>query len=804
MKDIVLPDRVVHSEGYVQSASMKIKATGRSFRNLVDSIYSKKEETVVRELIANALDSHAKAGIPHTPIKVFLPSHFEPNFIVRDYGVGMTHDFIMEHYSTLFESTKQDTNEETGMFGIGSKSPLALVDAFTLRAFDGEQERVYEICIPQDGVPRIDHALTKDSDEPCGIEVSVPLDYDNREGVVQGLANQHFCWFDKPLAFEGAGFDHIKLEKFGAITRLSERIYLGDSEYQKTWDVYVRQGAAVYPVEYSMRHNLDKAAVAVIEELCEQGRAVLIDLPIGTCAVTMSREALQYDEVSRKNLIEVINTNLTHFKETINGYVGRAFSYLDAIDNLMPHFVAPEDVDQLTSKRMMLTLAKLSAERLRKNYEDMKAIDPTFDGPPPHEHGVISKSKVGFKCTFHRGHLWRDTGVQLQMDTLKKSSAEVSLADLVYVIPSHFQWRESVQQHVEKVARAWKLPPAKLTAIEVVVIRTARRNVDLVIDELKSMGVYDGHYGEKDVPAIFKRRGTGVVSTNGRNACYPWVNDQWGGRIDPCLTEPAYYAVRHQTSTEIVLPKETGVRAQIKNGAFKRLRKQAIEAKIIDPTLPLYRVTARQAIKFAAKTNWKCVTDVIHEAVSKELRDDNVRMQIRASALSHHNNGKVSRVMNVLYRSGNAELLGLTLELLKNDSEFRYGTGVTFASGREPESDKRKRDYFRACAAEMYNSVEFNGESVERSAEYDKLHTEYEDKFYFMQYFADAFTVQDDDVRRNMVAYMKGMLAEYTYTQTTLRHDTFDELTPFIEETIRLFEDQLILINSEREDDIAA
>src|SRR5688572_12157070 len=99
MKAVDSGERKVAISGAAEKAKMSIYAGPRMFKSLLKSIYSEQEKTVVRELMANGFDSHQRAGCPDREIEVHLPTSLDPTFIVRDFGVGMSHDFVMGLYS---------------------------------------------------------------------------------------------------------------------------------------------------------------------------------------------------------------------------------------------------------------------------------------------------------------------------------------------------------------------------------------------------------------------------------------------------------------------------------------------------------------------------------------------------------------------------------------------------------------------------------------------------------------------------------------------------------------------------------
>lgn len=89
---------------------------------------------MIRELSCNAKDAHVDAGKGDVPFEIHLPNDLEPWFAVTDFGIGLSHEDVTGLYRTYFDSTKTKSNDVTGQFGIGSKSPFAYVDQFTVEA----------------------------------------------------------------------------------------------------------------------------------------------------------------------------------------------------------------------------------------------------------------------------------------------------------------------------------------------------------------------------------------------------------------------------------------------------------------------------------------------------------------------------------------------------------------------------------------------------------------------------------------------------------------------------------------------
>ena len=121
------PVEVSNSMG---SSSFSIAMNAKAFRTLSDSLYQNKIGSIVREICCNAVDGHIANGNV-APFSVHLPDAFEPWFSVRDYGIGLSPNAIETVFTKYFESTKDQSNEMIGSFGLGAKSPFSYSDNFT-------------------------------------------------------------------------------------------------------------------------------------------------------------------------------------------------------------------------------------------------------------------------------------------------------------------------------------------------------------------------------------------------------------------------------------------------------------------------------------------------------------------------------------------------------------------------------------------------------------------------------------------------------------------------------------------------
>ena len=105
----------VNTSGVVGNA-FTVSASAHAFKVLSRSLYTRKEEAVLRELYANGYDANLTTG--KNPVRIQLPTTLEPNLVISDNGCGMTELELTSLYSTYFDSTKRESVEDIGGFGL--------------------------------------------------------------------------------------------------------------------------------------------------------------------------------------------------------------------------------------------------------------------------------------------------------------------------------------------------------------------------------------------------------------------------------------------------------------------------------------------------------------------------------------------------------------------------------------------------------------------------------------------------------------------------------------------------------------
>lgn len=302
MKTATEPTYVETSNvGQVQRASIRASAT--MFNLLSKQIYSNFYVAIWRELVANAVDAQKINGDRRRPI-VTVPSALEPYAKVRDFGTGMSHDFMMNRFMQFGDaSTKETSNDFIGGFGIGSKAPLAYTEQYSVKCFQDGKVRVYSIFKDDEGCPSIAFLSESDTTEPDGVEVGFPVRQEDihkfSDSVVETLQ-----YFDPLPELDNTALElnpieyDAKGDKWGLRVRTTNGVRHGPK---------VIIGGVAYPLDPSQIGWDYKN----LRNFTSMGLDIFLD--IGEAEIAASRESVVHDDKLLKKLEGLVGNIGTEF-----------------------------------------------------------------------------------------------------------------------------------------------------------------------------------------------------------------------------------------------------------------------------------------------------------------------------------------------------------------------------------------------------------------------------------------------------------------------------------------------------------
>lgn len=164
-----------------------------------EHIYSHPIQTLVQEYINNGKDANRSAGKPDNAMDITVPIYNNMEFVVRDYGVGLSKDEIIQVYRKIGKSTKRKDNTLAGKYGVGAKIGFVYTDAFLITSW--KNGRKVE-CLAHKANSQIgDYTFLSDVEttEPNGVQISIKLT--NASHIAQfkhAIQRIFFLWSEKP------------------------------------------------------------------------------------------------------------------------------------------------------------------------------------------------------------------------------------------------------------------------------------------------------------------------------------------------------------------------------------------------------------------------------------------------------------------------------------------------------------------------------------------------------------------------------------------------------------------------------
>lgn len=308
----VISDHIVESTTTTTKMRLSSHASQMVFQMFTKNVYSNPIGTVVREITSNCFDSHVEAKKVNTPVlikKTYDEATGTYYISFVDYGVGMSEDRVKNTYGVYFESTKRETNDQIGGFGIGGKTPLAYKRSTGVG--EGEYDNSFFAITNYNGTkfyyniyegsesPEFSLFHQEETTEGNGTEIRIPILQKDITKFEQEIKKQ--LMYFEGIVFEGFS-DSISNDY--QIIEGKTFLYREDCFTDK---MHVCVGKVFYPIDYDLL-GLSSYDYKI---------PVAIKVPIGAVNVTVSREQLDYSEGTIKYIKNSIDEVQAELKEML-------------------------------------------------------------------------------------------------------------------------------------------------------------------------------------------------------------------------------------------------------------------------------------------------------------------------------------------------------------------------------------------------------------------------------------------------------------------------------------------------------
>ena len=309
-----------NNKNITKSADFKEKSCSidaedmRYIASLLRNNYSNPLLATIREIIANALDV-----TKDKKVDIQLPTQIEPHFIVRDFGCGLSEEDMLGLYTKYGKSTKRESNESIGGFGIGRFAPLSYTDSFIVRSVHQGHKHSYIIRVDEQDDTIVSQIESQPSKEADGIYVQV--------GIKKDDIHEFFKIFKKTWWYRK---DDIKLlnedwgdarlgtpqESNDVFDLYKENSYWEDVAHYGS-DPYVLMGGIPYKVNQDDDWSMFKNGLVYKAE-------------IGEFKLHHSRESLEYNPQVKQALKKASDKIFAKLNEELASQMDEADTFYEA------------------------------------------------------------------------------------------------------------------------------------------------------------------------------------------------------------------------------------------------------------------------------------------------------------------------------------------------------------------------------------------------------------------------------------------------------------------------------------------
>jgi len=405
--------------GVAVESEFKIKQTAKSFEILSGGLYSDAILAVVRELSCNAWDSHVEAGKGTVPFKIHLPNQLEPFLSIRDFGLGLCEDDVLNLYTTYFESTKTNSNDFIGALGLGSKSPFAYADNFEVTSIFNGTQTLYSVFLNESGIPTIAKMGDHHTDESNGLEVKLTVKDEDFYRFAERTSEILKFFEPKP---EVGGYPNFEFKALPENNIQGDGWFVAPREWSNQRFTAV-QGNVPYRVDIDQISEF----LSNEEQRFFQEAQIVAFFEIGDLEVAASREEIKYTEPTKEalvkmarqirvDMVKVIEEDMTDLSMdnlwdayvTLDEYSETTFANSSSLRKFI-------DGEKVTNKILLEYVASRGTIPVDIKMEDMKHW--TWVGYSRPKHSITTMPKL--KSDFPQGISPRNT-IRFVINDVKK------------------------------------------------------------------------------------------------------------------------------------------------------------------------------------------------------------------------------------------------------------------------------------------------------------------------------------------------------------------------------------------------
>lgn len=488
----------------LQSNGFGLTNTAKIIDIVINKMYMNKPGAVIRELSSNAWDAHVEADCTDKPFDIEMPSWLSKKFSIRDYGLGIPHEKFEYIYTNIGGSTKDQSDDMIGGFGLGSKTPFTMVDQFTVVNIHGGIKTTW-LCYKNAGSPFVSKLAECETEEPSGLKVEFTFNDNLVDEFTKQLPIQLKYFPVKPNV--SGGERKVQWSKLPVGWETQDFFYEEDTSY------YRKHSVVMGNVNYDLDpHQLDGNYSSLFQ------KSLTLKCDIGTVDIPPSRETLEYTKKTK----DYLNGKLREIKQKYSQEWEKGLEDKKGYHEIAKHFRDANTYLVSRPKEWEVWGEKLSLSELTSSYfpirywvsGQIRSVDRSY--AQPYRQTAVSNHRIDQYTVYVN-----DLGAGGQTH-IRNNKGHVAFNGHHFIVDPGICTKKTLEAEVSKVERELKFvgfKPIRLsTKIGMPVKGTAKRaKIQDVFELRNTLGDFGNWHKYTDAP----EQGAYYVDLHGKNVQGP-------------------------------------------------------------------------------------------------------------------------------------------------------------------------------------------------------------------------------------------------------------------------------------------
>lgn len=333
-------------ENTSKSATINTSKLAKLQYILTEGLYSDAQSATIVELTNNGVDSIIESGKDpiENPVVVTLT---DKSLSIKDNGVGMDKNFFENFFMSMLSSTKEDSNEYIGSFGLGSKSWASLKRSVTFTIVKNGTKCKY-LCYRGEELIDYDLLLEEETQEENGVLFEMPINGYYEYSSFSSKAKQKLAYYDTVVLIIDGNI-------------VSNQIYRNDL-FQYTLNppygnLHLCLKDVVYSIDWS-KLGISNIGVSI---------ALTFNLDSGI-NVTPSREAILYSketiDLIKNRIADVADYFIQKYSENVVNFQSfyPAYKYINQTNIYLPLKDKTFEITDLLSNSSLVALPQIKVD----------------------------------------------------------------------------------------------------------------------------------------------------------------------------------------------------------------------------------------------------------------------------------------------------------------------------------------------------------------------------------------------------------------------------------------------------------